>query len=55
MSNLYGLDKEWEAQWRKGRKLYYRGKPTRWHERLLKMERQTGAIAPALLRMVNGL
>ena len=54
LSNLYGLDKEWEAQYRKGRKLYYRGKPTRWHERLLKMERQTDATAPALLRMLNG-
>ena len=38
---------------RKGRKLYYRGRPTKWHERLLKLERQTAA--PALLRMVNGL
>ena len=26
----------------------------RWHERLLKLERRTGATAPALLRMVNG-
>ena len=55
MSNLYGLDREWEAQYRKGRKLYYRGKPTRWHERLLKMGRQNDAAAPALLRMLNGL
>ena len=53
MSNYYGLDREWEAQWRKDRKLYYRGKPTRWHERLLKLERQTEAAAPALLRMLN--
>ena len=29
MSNYYGLDREWEVQWRKGRKLYYRGK-LRW-------------------------
>ena len=55
MSHLYGLDREWEAQYRKGRKLYYRGKPTRWHERLLKMGRQNDAAAPALLRMLNGL
>ncbi len=54
MSAYFGVDREWEAQWRKGRKLYYRGKPTRWHERLLKMERQTEAAAPALLRMLNG-
>ena len=54
MSYLYGLDREWEAQYRKGRKLYYQGKPTRWHERLLKLERQTEATAPALLRMLQG-
>ena len=54
MSNLYGLEREWEAQYRKGRKLYYRGKPTRWHEWLLKLERQTAATAPALLRMLDG-
>jgi hypothetical protein len=54
MSHFYGLDREWEAQCRKGRKLYYRGKPTRWHERLLKLERQTEAAAPAWLRMLQG-
>ncbi len=54
MSHFYGLDREWEAQYRKGRKLYYRGKPTRWHERLLKLERQTEAAAPALLQMLGG-
>ena len=54
MSAYYGVDREWEAQYRKGRKLWYRGKPTRWHERLLKLERQTEATAPALLRMLSG-
>ena len=54
MSAYCGVDREWEAQYRKGRKLWYRGKPTRWHERLLKLERQTEATAPALLRMLNG-
>jgi hypothetical protein len=54
MSAYFGVDREWEAQYRKGRKLYYRGKPTRWHERLLKLERQTEAAAPALLRMLQG-
>jgi len=54
MSAYFGVDREWEAQWRKGRKLWYRGKPTRWHERLLKLERQTEAAAPALLRMLQG-
>jgi hypothetical protein len=53
MSKYYSLDREWEAEWRKGRKLYYRGKPTRWHERLLKLERQTAAAAPALLAMLS--
>ena len=54
MSAYYGVDREWEEQYRKGRKLWYRGKPTRWHERLLKMERQTEAATSALLRMLNG-
>ena len=54
LSAYFGVDREWEAQYRKGRKLWYRGKPTRWHERLLKLERQTEAAAPALLRMLNG-
>jgi hypothetical protein len=53
MSTYFGLDREWEAQWRKGRKLYYRGKPTRWHERLLKLERQADAAAPTLLAMLS--
>ena len=54
MSAYFGVDREWEEQYQKGRKLWYRGKPTRWHERLLKLERQTEATAPALLRMLNG-
>lgn len=54
MSAYFGVDREWEAQYRKGRKLYYRGKPTRWHERLLRLEQQTEAAAPALLRMLQG-
>ena len=54
MSAYFGVYREWEAQWRKGRKLYYMGKPTRWHERLLKLRLQTEATAPALLRMLQG-
>ena len=54
LSNYFGVDRAWEAQMCKGRKLYYRGQPTKWHERLLKLERQTEAAAPALLRMLNG-
>jgi hypothetical protein len=53
LSNYFGVDRAWEAQMRKGRKLYYMGKPTRWHERLLKLERQTDAAVPALLRMLQ--
>jgi hypothetical protein len=36
-----------------GCKLWYWA-ATCWHERLLKLERQTEATAPALLRMLNG-
>lgn len=54
LSAYYEVDRKWEAQNRKGRKLWYLGKPTKWHERLLKLERQTAATAPALLRMLNG-
>ncbi|SFQ83657.1 hypothetical protein SAMN04515668_5020 [Hymenobacter arizonensis] len=54
LSAYFGVDRKCEAQYRKGRKLYYRGKPTRWHERLLKWPRQTAATAPALLRMLQG-
>jgi hypothetical protein len=33
----------WERAWRKGRKLWYRGKPTRWHAHLLRLgERAIG-------------
>jgi hypothetical protein len=56
LSKYYSLDREWEAEYRKGRKLYYRGKPTRWHQRLLKLEQQTVAAAPTMLqRMLNDL
>lgn len=54
LSAYFGVDREWEAQWRKGRKLTYRGQPTRWHQRLLKLEQQAATAAPALLRMLNG-
>ena len=54
LSNYFGVDRAWEAQMRKGRKRYYRGQPTKWHERLLKLEQKTEAAAPALLRMLNG-
>lgn len=54
LSAYFGVDREWEQQYRKGRKLYYRGQPTRWHARLLKLEQQAATAAPALVRMLNG-
>jgi hypothetical protein len=30
-------DEAWERAWRKGRKLWYRDKPTRWHAHLLRL------------------
>ena len=54
MSKYFALDNEWDKQWRKGRKFTYRGQPTRWHARLLKLEQQNEAAGPALLRMLNG-
>ena len=54
MSKYFALDNEWDKQWRKGRKFTYRGQPTRWHARLLKLEQQNEAAGAALLRMLNG-
>ncbi len=54
MSKYFALDNEWDKQWRKGRKFTYRGKPTKWHARLLKLEQQNETAGPALLRMLNG-
>lgn len=39
---LFAEDEAWEKAWRKGRKLWYCGKPTRWHAHLLRLgERAT--------------
>ncbi len=54
LAAYFGADKEWEKHYRKGRKTSYRGKPTRWYARLLKLEQQGAAAAPVLLRMLNG-
>jgi hypothetical protein len=54
LSQYFAVDREWEKEWRKGRKTCYRGKPTRWYARLLKLEQQTAAAAPALLQMLGG-
>ena len=37
LSLIFTEDEAWEKAWRKGRKLWYRGKPTRWHEHLLRL------------------
>jgi hypothetical protein len=34
---IFAEDEAWEKAWRKGRKLWYRGKPTRWHAHLLRL------------------
>jgi hypothetical protein len=49
LSKYFAVDREWEKEWRKGRKTSYRGKPTRWYARLLKLEQQTAASAPSIL------
>ncbi len=54
LSKYYSVDRVWEQEYRKGRKTHYRGKPTKWYAKLLKLERQTAATAPALLQMLNG-
>lgn len=50
----YAVDREWEREYRKGRKTHYRGKPTRWYARLLRLEAQADAVSPKLLQMLNG-
>lgn len=38
------LEKEWEKQYRKGRKTHYKGKPTKWYVRLNKMEHEASLM-----------
>jgi hypothetical protein len=54
LSKYFAADREWEREYRKGRKTTYRGKPTRWYARLLNLEQQGAAAASGLLRMLNG-
>jgi hypothetical protein len=54
LSKYFAADREWEREYRKGRKTTYRGKPTRWYARLLNLEQQGAAAAPGLLKMLNG-
>ena len=54
MSAYFVVDREWDAQYRKGRKFYYMGKPICWHARMLKLEQQNEAVGSGLLRILNG-
>lgn len=54
LAKYFAADREWEREYRKGRKTTYRGKPTRWYARLLNLEQQGAAAAPGLLKMLNG-
>gem|GEM_PF-3231882 len=54
LASYFAVDRVWEAEYRKGRKTHYRGKPTRWYTKLLRLDQQADAAAPALLRMLNG-
>lgn len=53
LSSYFAVDREWEAEYRKGRKTHYRGKPTRWYAKLLRLGQRADAVAPALLRMLQ--
>lgn len=53
LTKYFAADHGWEKEWLKGRKTHYRGKPTRWYARLLKLEQQGAAAAPALLQMLK--
>lgn len=55
MGHYFAVDRECEKEYRKGRKMYYRGKPTRWYARLLKLDQRADASAPALLQLLNVL
>ncbi len=45
LSKEFSVDRAWEKEYRKGRKTHYRGKPTRWYARLLKLEQQIATLA----------
>lgn len=53
LGSYYAVDKEWEKEYRKGRKTHYCGKPTRWYARLLKLDQRADAAAPALLQLMG--
>lgn len=55
IGKYYSVDREWEREYRKGRKTHYRGKPTRWYARLLNLEATTADSIPMLLRQLNAL
>lgn len=53
MGKYFAVDREWEKEYRKGRKTHYRGRPTRWYARLLGLEAQADAVAPQLLQLLQ--
>ncbi|SMC00655.1 hypothetical protein SAMN00120144_4322 [Hymenobacter roseosalivarius DSM 11622] len=56
LAKYYAVDRIWEEQYRKGRKTHYQGKPTKWYAKLLRLEQQTAAGAPAMFqRVLDGM
>lgn len=53
LSKYFSVDRAWEKEYRKGRKMHYRGKPTRWYAALLKLEQQADALATNLARLLQ--
>lgn len=53
LGKYFAVDREWEKEYRKGRKTHYQGKPTRWYARLLKLEEQAAAAGPSLLQLLG--
>ncbi|SMC00656.1 hypothetical protein SAMN00120144_4323 [Hymenobacter roseosalivarius DSM 11622] len=53
LTKLFSVDRQCDKAYRPGRKLFYQGKPTRWHAALLKQEQQVAAAAPGLLQRLQ--
>jgi len=50
LGKYFAVEREWEKEYRKGRKTHYRGKPTHWYARLLKRQQQAAAVAAGALQ-----
>jgi hypothetical protein len=53
LARYFAVDREWEREYRKGRKTSYKGKPTRWYARLLALEKRADTAAPALEALLH--